>query len=128
MKTMRLMVGMGAFVLAATLTIAAQAPAGGGQGRGAPPAPPTNLQVLPKDIARPDLIAIMRGFNAGLGVECGYCHMDGPAPAPVDMASDDKMPKKTARVMLTMMMHANEAISSGVGKPAANVVKVECVT
>ena len=59
------------------LTTAAQAqqPAGGRGGRGAPPEPPKNLQILPKDIARPELIATMGGFARGLGVQCSYCHV-----------------------------------------------------
>jgi hypothetical protein len=108
--------------------LAAQQPAAGGapQGRGGqPPAPPQNLQVLPKDIPRQDLIAMMRTFTGALGVECGHCHVEEPAR---DFASDAKQPKKTARVMMQMTTHVNEMIGSGVGKPAAEVTKVQCAT
>ena len=44
------------------------------------------------------------------------------------MASDEKAPKKTARVMITMMKNVNDTLGSGIGKPAADVSKVECGT
>jgi tetratricopeptide (TPR) repeat protein len=45
--------------------------------------PPSNLQVLPKNISNPDLIKIMDGFEEALGVQCNYCHV---LPAPAGMA------------------------------------------
>jgi hypothetical protein len=107
------------------LAASPQAPAPG-QGRaGAPPPPPQNLQVLRKDIPRAELIATMRTFTQGLGVQCEYCHVEEPSR---DFASDAKAPKKTARLMMQMVGHVNEMIAGGVGKPAADVVKVQCVT
>jgi hypothetical protein len=44
------------------------------------------------------------------------------------MASDDKQTKKTARVMLQMVSHVNEMLATGIGKPAAEVSKVQCAT
>jgi hypothetical protein len=67
----------------------------------------------------------MRGFTAALQVQCSYCHVTEPAR---DFASDEKQTKKTARMMLQMVGHVNEMISSGVGKPAASVTKVQCAT
>jgi hypothetical protein len=120
--------GLGSLAIAAALllpspTAAAQAP----QGRGTP-APPTNLQVLPKDISRADLLLVMRGYARGLGVECNYCHVQEGRGGRNDMASDEKPPKKTARVMIRMVDHVNEMLASELGKPAADVVKVECAT
>lgn len=34
-----------------------------------------NLQVLPRDITRDQLLAVMRGFTRSLGVRCNYCHV-----------------------------------------------------
>ena len=34
----------------------------------------TNLKVLPKKIAKDDLISTMRQFSIGLGVRCNHCH------------------------------------------------------
>ncbi len=70
----------------------------------------------------------MRGYAAGLGVMCNYCHVQEGQGGRNDFATDEKAPKKTARVMMTMTMHANEAIAAGIGKPAAELTKVECAT
>src|SRR5215510_8381796 len=108
-----------------------QAPAGGGQqgrggaggGRGAPP---TNLQVLPKDWTRQQVVQVMQGFTMGLGVGCNYCHaeMAGAQPGPngqvpLDAASDEKQQKKTARVMMKMMTDVNTKLDTELGKSAS---------
>jgi hypothetical protein len=119
------------FLAGAAIAGAAQQPAqggGGAQGRGGQPPAPTNLQVLPKDIPRQELISTMRAYAFALGVQCNYCHVQEGQGGRNDMASDEKQPKKTARVMMQMVQHANEMVSTGTGKPAANVMKVECYT
>lgn len=125
-----------AFILTTLLgtVAAAQPPAQGGaaqapQGRaGQPPAAPQNLQILPKDIARTELLTTMRAYAAGLGVMCNYCHVQEGQGGRNDMASDEKAPKKTARLMMTMTTHINETLASGLGKAAADVTKVQCAT
>jgi len=73
---------LGIFVAAAA-SAAAQAPAGGAQ---TPPPPPmTNLQIIPKDTPRPQVLQQMQAIAASLGVQCNYCHVMG------DNASDDKL-------------------------------------
>lgn len=109
-----------ALVATAAPTMAAQQPAAGQA-----PAPPQNLQVLARDMPRPELLAVMRSFTTGLGVECSHCHVTEPSR---DFASDAKQTKKTARVMMQMTTHVNEMLATGVGKPAAAVTKVECAT
>lgn len=118
MKGLNAAFGCG-LVVFATLTgnSAAAQPAAGGQ---APP-PPRNLQVLKPQEVGP----AMRSFTFALGVQCNYCHVMEPTR---DLASDDKQTKKTARVMLQMVTHINEMLASGVGKPAADVSKVQCAT
>src|SRR4029077_21064246 len=137
MRLIRVSVGIGAFILTVSVAgLFAQAPAqggaapGGAGGPGQPPRPPSpqNLQVLPKDIAREELIATMRGYTAGLGVQCNYCHVQEGRGGRNDFATDEKAPKKTARVMITMMNHVNETLASGLGKPAADITKVQCAT
>jgi photosynthetic reaction center cytochrome c subunit len=131
MRLIRVTVGIGAFILTTAVAgLFAQAPAQGGQagGRGQAPPPPQNLQVLPKDISREELIGTMRGYTAGLGVQCNYCHVQEGRGGRNDFATDEKQPKKTARVMITMMSHVNETLASGIGKPAADITKVQCVT
>jgi tetratricopeptide (TPR) repeat protein len=56
-----------------------------------------NIQVL-KVISSDQLIPAMRFVSASLGVECGYCHVEG------HFDKDDKKPKQTAREMMRMMM------------------------
>jgi hypothetical protein len=40
-----------------------------------PQTKPVNLKVLPKNIAREDLVKIMRSYAGALGIECNFCHM-----------------------------------------------------
>jgi hypothetical protein len=118
------------FVIA-TNEAAQQPPAGaqpGGPGRVGTPPPPQNLQVLPKDIARDQLLNLMRAMAQGLGVQCNYCHIAEGRGGRNDFASDDKQPKKTARVMMQMTQHINETLSTGIGKAAADVTRVGCFT
>ena len=134
MKLIRVMVGVTALIATMSVRTAllAQAPAQGGtapaQGRGGPPAAPQNLQILPKDIPRAELLATMRGFTAGLGVMCNYCHVQEGQGGRNDFATDEKQPKKTARVMMTMMAHVNDTLATGIGKSAADITKVQCGT
>ena len=77
----------------------------------------------------------MQQFTAGLGVTCNYCHAEqaGAQPGPngqvaIDPASDAKQTKKTARVMLKMVNDINNTLGAQLGKPATDVVKVQCIT
>ena len=78
-----------------------------------------NLQVLPRDIPRDTLVAIMRGFTASLGVRCTYCHIEreGAAPAGagglnLNFASDSLANKRKARWMLHMTDSINTRLAS----------------
>ena len=88
-------------VLTGSIALAQDAPAGGqGGGRrggGAPPPPPKNLQVLPRDTAFPQLLGMMRAFNAGLGVNCDHCHVWEQGGQNNDMADDTKAPSLSGR-------------------------------
>src|SRR5712691_3361102 len=126
-------------VLLVTVAISAQAPQGGGraggaapQGRGGGPQVPApkNLQFFPKDFTGQQILPIMQNFNAALGVNCTYCHNSEP---PVDnpkndFASDEKETKKKARVMLVMARDVNMKLQAELGKPAAELTNVQCVT
>jgi tetratricopeptide (TPR) repeat protein len=90
--------------------------------------PPKNLQVLPKDTPRPQVIAAMQGFTQALGVQCSYCHvLEGPNGRN-DTAADDKPTKSTARVMMRLTGEINRTLGTEVGKPAAELTRVQCVT
>lgn len=72
----------------------------------AAPPNPTNLKVL-KATNGTEVIAIMRTFTAGLGVQCIYCHVQG------NYASDENSKKGTARTMITMMQKINAGFGDG---------------
>jgi len=80
---------------------------------------PTNLQVLPKDIAVPDLLALMRGYTAALGVECEFCHTTDPKTHKTNYASDENPDKGIARTMITMTREINAKYLSQVKDPDA---------
>ena len=70
-----------------------------------PPPRPKNLQILPKEIARADLIATMKGFTVALGVKCTHCHVE--TDGKLDPASDAKKEKEIARAMIRMVHAIN---------------------
>lgn len=99
-----------------------------------------NLQVLPKDITRGDLVGIMRGFTTSLGVRCPFCHMgqEGADLSTFDFKSDDKPTKGTARIMMRMVHLINDTVlpqldtvSHGEGIEHDHTrerIQVQCVT
>lgn len=106
----------------------AQTPAAG-QPRAQQPTPaPKNLQILPKDISRPDLIARMQAFSQALGVRCQYCHVDEDPGRENDLASDEKPPKNKARAMMRLTADLNTKLPEAVNKPAADATRVQCIT
>jgi hypothetical protein len=81
---------------------------------------PKNLQVLPSDISRDQLIETMKAFSRGLGVRCNHCHVV-TATEPkeqFDFAADDKETKKIARVMIQMVKEINGTWMTRVGEAA----------
>ncbi len=108
------------------------------QGRGGGQ-PPKNLQVLPKEMSRQEVTAIMRTFALGLGVRCEYCHVPaadatagggggfGGAP-PLDYALDTKETKKVAREMLKMVTDINGKYLAALGRTIADRDRVSCET
>lgn len=94
----------------------------------------TNLQVLPKDISKQELVGTMKGFAIGLGVRCWYCHKgEGDDFSTFDFASDDKKTKQAARLMLGMVLTINSEFVSKVpheetGGEQGEHVSVKCMT
>jgi hypothetical protein len=126
----RAMVSAVGIVVLMSSIVAAQAPAVGGQrAGGAPPAPMKNLQVLPKDMPQPQVVAIMRAFNAALGVNCNHCHVwTKPGDPTNDMPADTKVEKTVARVMMQMTNDINTRLAANIKKSADQIAKVECAT
>jgi photosynthetic reaction center cytochrome c subunit len=60
-----------------------------------------NIQIL-KDAPADQIFPAMQFITASLGVECGFCHVQGA------FDKDDKEEKKTARKMMTMMFAINK--------------------
>jgi tetratricopeptide (TPR) repeat protein len=88
----------------------------------------TNLEVLPKDIARPELVSVMRSYAIALGVRCAHCHVGADAPdlKGADFASNSKEEKRTARLMMKMVLAINEQHLGPLQRE--HPVRVECVT
>lgn len=90
-----------------------------------------NLQVLPKDIPRPELLGIMRRFTVSLGVRCSDCHVvknPGQMPEQLDASLDDKEMKKVARQMLQMTMDINGTYLVKTGRTFTARTRVTCET
>lgn len=88
----------------------------------------TNLQALPKDIPKQQLVGIMRGYAGDLGVRCGFCHVGGDPNTlqGVNFASDDSEKKKSARLMIRMVESINKDQLPKLGKTPSP--QVSCVT
>jgi hypothetical protein len=124
MRISQALIPLAVVLLAGSVASAQQPPAGGGQ---PPPPPMTNLQIIPKDTPRQQVIQTMQAFAGALGVRCEHCHID-EGPGKQDFASDAKLPKKTARAMLLLTRDINAKIPEATGKTAEAATRVQCVT
>jgi len=98
----------------------------------------TNLQVLPKDISKDQLVQTMRGFATSTGTRCIFCHVskdpndkEGNDLSKFDFASDANDHKKIARAMLIMTQNINKEFIQAQIKPlmgdeAENVTCFTC--
>lgn len=66
-----------------------------------------NVQVLPKDISKKELVTIMKSFTSALGKRCAFCHVEKGSDD-FNFPSDDKTEKKTARAMILMTRAIND--------------------
>lgn len=88
-----------------------------------------NLQVLPKNITADSLDKIMDGFNAGLGVNCKFCHVENNRLQKMEFEKDDKPEKEIARKMMLMTMNINKNyFQFNEEVTAAQVQAVTCYT
>jgi hypothetical protein len=90
--------------------------------------PYKSLKVLPKTIARADLLNTMKSFSQSLGVRCTFCHVgeEGQPLSSFDFASDKKANKAIARDMLRLVGRLNKTdlpAIAGLDNP-----KVTCYT
>lgn len=87
----------------------------------------TNLQALPKDISRAELVATMRGFAGALGVRCTHCHVGPDNLQGMDFATDEKQTKQIARTMLRMVRDMNAQYVSKLPAREAPRQEVGCL-
>lgn len=66
----------------------------------------TNLQVLPKDTSKPQLVAVMRSLSITFGKRCSFCHVATDDLSEADFPSDAKETKAKAREMLRLIREA----------------------
>jgi tetratricopeptide (TPR) repeat protein len=87
-----------------------------------------NLQALPKDIPKNELVGIMRSYAGDLGVRCGFCHVGGDPNTlqGVNFASDENDKKKIARLMIRMVQSINQDQLPKLGKKPSP--QIRCVT
>ena len=71
-----------------------------------------NLQVLPKDISKRDLVGMMKQFSITFGVRCSYCHEVSDDLTEGRFDSDAKPPKEKARELIKTLL--------SIGKPPGN--------
>jgi hypothetical protein len=116
-----------ACLLVASTARAQPPPAGGGQRAGGPP-PMSNLQIIPKDTPREQVLATMASIAGALGVQCNYCHVQEGRGGRNDMASDEKPTKKAARGMMVFAREINAKLPEAVGKSAEATTRVGCAT
>lgn len=108
-------------------------------GRGAGGQPLKNLQVLPNDMTRQQVTAVMRSFTMALGVRCDHCHEPDPNAAPpaegrgrggpdLDHSLDGKETKKIAREMMRMVNVINTEHLPKTGRTIDARNQVTCET
>lgn len=90
----------------------------------------TNLQVLPEDVSRGQLIGTMRSFSIGLGLRCNNCHVGEPGQplSEYDFAADDKPLKEKARAMIRMVQAINGEYLANLPNRRGEGIEVTCAT
>lgn len=87
-----------------------------------------NLQVLPEEIPRDSLIALMRSFSFATGLQCEGCHVMGEngsfQGARFDL--DEKTTKRQARYMLQMVNRINDEMLPELPERDPPTLQVEC--
>ncbi|HEV7674618.1 MAG TPA: hypothetical protein VGQ12_08810 [Candidatus Angelobacter sp.] len=63
-----------------------------------------NLQVLPKDISKRDLVGVMKQFSITFSVRCSYCHSVSDDLTEGKFDSDEKPTKQKARELIKTLI------------------------
>lgn len=90
----------------------------------------TNLQVMPQEVTRGQLVGAMREISGALDLRCNGCHVgeDPDSLEGYDFASDEKELKRVARAMMRMTAEINDRLLPAIGRDAAGLLRVECRT
>lgn len=88
----------------------------------------TNLQVLPKDISRAELVNTMRKIAGALGARCAACHVGPDNLEGMDFATDARPAKQAARTMLRMVASINTTYMTALPAGAGSREEVTCIT
>jgi tetratricopeptide (TPR) repeat protein len=101
-----------------------------GQAEGQIPEEFTNLQVLPENISRGELMGVMRGFSMATGLRCSSCHLgeEGQPFSTYDFASDERAGKRKAREMMRMVADINSRYLAMLPDRRSPGIDVSCVT
>ena len=86
-----------------------------------------DLKVLPENISEDSLKQVMRAFNTGLGVKCGFCHAKDESTGKMDFASNANKHKDITRKMYKMTYDINHKYFDQKGVITMNS-KVSCAT
>ncbi len=96
------------------------------------PEEPKNIKVLPPETKGARLGQVMRGFAFALGTRCEHCHVgEGSDLTKFDFASDEKITKRKARIMIQMVQSINQTHLPQLSKleeASQERVEVTCVT
>lgn len=71
-----------------------------------------NLQVLPKNIEKSELMGIMKGFCMTFKVRCSHCHVATDDLSSADFPSDEKATKQSARELLRNLTEIQQKYAS----------------
>jgi tetratricopeptide (TPR) repeat protein len=86
-----------------------------------------NVQVLPKDISKKELVTIMKSFTSALGKRCAFCHVEKGSDD-FNFPLDDKTEKKTARAMILMTRAINDQYLKNMPLEDESRITVTCAT
>ena len=87
-----------------------------------------NLEVLPADISKRELMQVMRKFAGDLGVRCSHCHQGPDNLQGMDFATDEQAPKRVARQMMRMVRAINDKHLAEIETGREQRVEVSCGT
>ena len=68
-----------------------------------------NLQVLPKDITKGDLVNMMKQLSITFTVRCSYCHSVSDDLTQGSFDSDEKQTKVNARQLIKIILDTNKS-------------------